>query len=540
MLHYIIQTIGFQLFFLVVFEVFLKKETFFNWNRVYLLGTSTLSLLLPFIKIEGFKGVISKAYIINLPEVIIGQQPTTPDGFILKHDTVVNQSLLWSWEFILYLGVALALLLFTFKLAKIIGLLLKNPKQKLGKLYIVDLKESTAAFSFLNFVFLGTHLKPEEKSSVLKHETIHVKQKHTLDLLFFECLRIVFWFNPLIYIYQNRIMSLHEFIADDQASKHQNKHQYYQNLLARVFETNTISFINPFYKKSLIKKRIIMLQKTKSKQIKLLKYTLLFPMVFGMLIYTSSIEAKNVKETGYNIETKTNEETPLTKKIRLVYEQIQKQGNISADEEKGLTLLLKTIKGEEFSQKLVDEVVDYTSQANTSELCRRISNVFEQIQIQGNISDEEHKELKKLLVLSIDDGFENPFFADIIKYVDIPFAIIDQVPLYPGCESIPVSEQKKCMAMNISKHVNSNFNVKLANELKLSGRQRISVIFKINTEGNVVDVRSRAEHPGLEKEAIRVINTLPKFTPGEHKGKKVNVPYALPIIFAIAEKNAKD
>ncbi len=539
MLHYIIQTIGFQLFFLVVFDLLLKKETFFNWNRTYLLTTSVLSLVLPFIKIERFKDVISKEYIINLPEVFIGQEPTITDGFSEQNTVITNQNSIWSWELVLYLGAGLALLFFIVKLVKIISLLLKNPKQKVGKLCIVDLKESTAAFSFLNFIFLGTNLKPEEKASVLKHETIHVKQKHTLDLLFFECLKIVFWFNPLIYIYQNRIMSLHEFIADDLASKHQNKNQYYQNLLARVFETNTISFINPFYKKSLIKKRIIMLQKTKSKQIKLLKYTLLFPMVFGMLIYTSSIEANN-KEASYNIEKQTIGETPLTKKIKLVKKQIQKQGNVSDYEEKGLALLLSVVKGEKFSQELVDEVKNYTSQTGKSELSRRISDVFEQIQIQGNISDEEEKELKKLLVLTSDDGFENPFFTDIIKYVDIPFSVVDQVPLYPGCESLPVSEQKNCMAMNVSKHVNSNFNVKLANELKLSGRQRISVIFKINTEGNVVGVRSRAPHPELEKEAIRVIKTLPKFIPGEHKGKKVNVPYTLPIIFAIAEEKAKD
>jgi hypothetical protein len=540
MLHYIIQTIGFQLFFLIVFDVFLKKETFFNWNRTYLLATSILSLVLPFIKIERFKDVISKEYIINLPEVFIGQEPTIADGFSVQNAVTANQNSIWSWEFIIYLGTGLALLFFLFKLTKIMGLLLKNTKHRVGKLYIVDLKESTAAFSFLNFIFLGTNLVPEEKSSVLKHETVHVKQRHTLDLLYFECLRIVFWFNPLIYVYQNRIISIHEFIADDQASKHQNKNQYYQNLLARVFETNRISFINPFYKKSLIKKRIIMLQKTKSKQIKLLKYTLLFPMVFGMLIYTSCIEAKNDKDTSYNIAKDIEKESPLIEKIKAVKKQIEVQGNLNENEEKGLKLLFETVRGESFNSDLVKEVVAYTSQKTNSKLVKKICIVFEQIQIQGNISDEEEKELKKLLVLTSDNGFDDPFFADIIKYVDIPFAIIDQVPLFPGCESIPKEEQKRCMAMNVSKHVNSNFNVKLANELKLTGRQRIWVVFKINTEGDVIDVRSRAEHSELEKEAIRVIKTLPKFTPGEHKGKKVNVPYSLPIIFAIAEEKAKD
>ena len=78
MLYYIIQTVAFQLFFLIIYDLFLKKETFFNWNRAYLLTTSLLSLILPFIKIESLKGVVPENYVFQLPEVFIGQsiEPT--------------------------------------------------------------------------------------------------------------------------------------------------------------------------------------------------------------------------------------------------------------------------------------------------------------------------------------------------------------------------------------------------------------------------------------------------------------------------------
>jgi hypothetical protein len=205
-----------------------------------------------------------------------------------------------------------------------------------------------------------------------------------------------------------------------------------------------------------------------------------------------------------------------------------------------MSLLLNTIKGNEFNQSLVDEINAYTSQESGSELVGKIAAVFEQIQVQGDVSEDEEIALKSLLILTSDNGFNDPFFADVIKYVDIPFAIIEQPPVFPGCENLSSQEQKKCMSMNISQHVNANFNTKLADSLKLTGRQRINVIFKINNEGDVVDVRSRAPHPGLEAEAIRVINTLPKFAPGEHQGKKVNVPYSLPIIFEIAVNKPKE
>lgn len=135
---------------------------------------------------------------------------------------------------------------------------------------------------------------------ILKHELIHVKQKHTLDLVFFEVLRVLFWFNPLIYIYQSKLRVLHEFIADKEALKTQDKIAYYQNLLTQMFDTNNVSFINTFYKKSLIKKRIIMLQKSKSSQLKLAKYLLVIPMIFTMLFYNAAFaQEKDKAEAQY-------------------------------------------------------------------------------------------------------------------------------------------------------------------------------------------------------------------------------------------------
>src|SRR5690606_23822223 len=198
-------------------------------------------------------------------------------------------------------------LLFVFKLIKVVRLLLENPKTKWGDLLIVNVLKSNMAFSFFSYVFLGEHLNEKEKATILAHETVHVREKHTFDLLFFEMLRILFWFNPFVYMYQNRIMTLHEFIADQHAIKQHDKTQYYQNLLAQVFATQKISFINPFFKQSLIKKRIVMLQKSKSKQIHLLKYALLLPIVVGMLIYTS---CDNDNREGEVIEVTEEQSSP--------------------------------------------------------------------------------------------------------------------------------------------------------------------------------------------------------------------------------------
>ena len=129
----------------------------------------------------------------------------------------------------------------------------------------------------------------------------------------------------------------------------------------------------------------------------------------------------------------------------------------------------------------------------------------------------------------------------VTNRIEVPFGVIDQVPVFSGCELLTTNEAKKeCLSKSIAKHVNRNFNTKLAKELGLKGRQRINVIFKIDIEGNIIDVRSRAPHPDLEKEAIRVIKTLPQMIPGEQNGVVVTVPYSLPIVFQVADAKAND
>ena len=124
---------------------------------------------------------------------------------------------------------------------------------------------------------------------------------------------------------------------------------------------------------------------------------------------------------------------------------------------------------------------------------------------------------------------------EIYEDVEVPFSVIENVPEYPGCEKGSNTEKRKCMSAKIAKFVQRKFNTDLAGDLGLTGKQRISVMFKIDKNGNVTSVRSRAPHPRLEKEAARVINMLPKMKPGRQRGKAVVVPYSLPITFLVQE-----
>lgn len=124
---------------------------------------------------------------------------------------------------------------------------------------------------------------------------------------------------------------------------------------------------------------------------------------------------------------------------------------------------------------------------------------------------------------------------EVYEDVEVPFSVIENVPEYPGCEKGSNAQKRKCMSDKIAKFVQKKFNTDLVGDLGLSGKQRISVVFKIDKNGNVTGVCSRAPHPRLEKEAARVINLLPKMKPGRQRGRAVVVPYSLPITFLVQE-----
>ncbi|MDP2067628.1 MAG: energy transducer TonB [Lutibacter sp.] len=117
---------------------------------------------------------------------------------------------------------------------------------------------------------------------------------------------------------------------------------------------------------------------------------------------------------------------------------------------------------------------------------------------------------------------------------DVAFVVIENVPIYPGCKGNN-SELRACFSDQITKFVAEKFNAELASELGLTpgSIQKIFVVFKIDKNGYITDINARAPHKKLQEEAIRVINLLPKMTPGMQRGKPVGVKYGLPIVFKV-------
>lgn len=472
MIHTLFQILVFQILFLAVYDLFLKKETFFGLNRIYLLLTPILGCVLPFVSIDFLQQNIPQEYIFELPAVIIGDNTSET---VSSGTSFWLPSLLDFW----FLGIGLSALFFFWKFYKIAKLYFSGTTEYFDGFKLKTLHKTDTVFSFFNTIFLGENIPEESKTSIIAHEKIHIQQKHSLDLLFFEMLRIIFWFNPMVFLFQNRMATLHEFIADAKVTAEKDKKQYYQDLLSEVFQTEKISFINTFFNQSLIKKRISMLQKSKSKKTAQLKYLLLAPAICGMLIYTACSNDPKAEET----QTVQQSDSEVMNKINELAEAIMKKGEMTPEEEKALKLLTTPSQPGDKVYTSVQEYLDDTKDQDEA---------------------------------------------------DVPFAAIEKVPTYPGCSG-DNEAMKKCMSQNISKFIGANFNTNLGKELDLIGIQRIAVQFKIDKTGKIVNVRARAPKPELEAEAIRVVQNLPQMLPGEQKGQKVGVLYSLPIVFDVVE-----
>ena len=560
MLQYILECIAFQLVFLIIYDLFLKRETFFQWNRLYLLATYILSMTLPWIKIEAMKTTVPKAFQ-AYPEFLWNINNANAIDVMAE-----ESSFSISWEYaILFGGMILATLLLAYKLVQILSLRRKGEVHYFKDFTQIIVSNSAIAFSFFKSIFLGDKIFKQEHKSIVQHELVHIRQRHSYDLMFFELMRIVGWFNPLVYVYQNRISELHEFIADAKVSKTHKKEQY-QLLLSQVFQTQNISFVNQFFKTSLIKKRIVMLQKTKSKKIWKLKYLLLVPLVFGMLAYSATeVEEENNYVGTVNLSTETitvsDIENLSLEEESIIFEALKKLSETNEEwelyvKDKSSTMkFIPSDNGSYLSGPNGEKI--YAKLAIDSKLSKSETDLFKAFlvdkksQIQSANSVDRYNQLveeRRRLLKSSNE--KNPIIVDLdqqlmalrkamkeskvsqasLKTETVPFATVEKAPVFPGCEN--EGDRKECFKAKVLKHISKNFRYpKEAHDQGIQGR--VSAIFMITDGGAITNIKTRGPAKVLEDEVERILNRLPDMVPGEHEGKKVNVMFSVPVTFKL-------
>lgn len=227
-----------------------------------------------------------------LPEIFLSPEKTIQRTFQeTTIDASVNYIAIFFW-----IGVAFFSMVFLVKLIRIFSLIKTHEKIKNSNFTLIFIPNQTTAFSFFNYIFLGKEIPKAQQEKFIQHEIIHSQQKHSIDLLLFEFLKIVMWFNPMIYLYQKRISLVHEYISDAFVAKLESKENYINNLLSCLFQVENISFINQFHKPSYLKKRIIMMTKNQSHKMNQLKYLVLIRVLLSMLFYSACSENETLNK----------------------------------------------------------------------------------------------------------------------------------------------------------------------------------------------------------------------------------------------------
>jgi hypothetical protein len=278
-LMYLLQVNLYLLLFYSLYFVLLRNETFFKMNRFYLVGSALLSLAIPLMKLQWVK------------ELFLGEQVfqvTQKISNVISYEDVISERN----GNMLTVGTHSPSLSNLEILAIIYGfitlLFLFNFLRKLYQLKkALQSDNRSQAFSFFNKIVVDDSL--EGKDTIIDHEMVHVRQWHSLDVIFLEIFTAFNWFNPIAFLYKKAIKDIHEFIADDTAaSKLEDKSAYTLLLVSNVFGAKPQQLTNSFFNQSLLKRRIIMLHKTKSRQVAILKYGLSVPLFVSMVILSSA------------------------------------------------------------------------------------------------------------------------------------------------------------------------------------------------------------------------------------------------------------
>ena len=297
---YLLKASGLIALFYLAYYFLLRKETFFTANRFFLLAGLGTAVVLPLFYITKIVWVTPTPLTFPISELPLKEVAPEETFEINWYLTAIA---------IYIVGSALFFIKFGMDYWSLNRVLYKTKAQQQADFKLIDVQEKIAPFSYFNTIVFNSSLySPSELQSILEHEKVHSEQHHTIDVLIIRFFSIVFWFNPFIWLYQRAILQNLEFIADSEATKRLHDKKAYQMALVKITtHENCVALTNHFYQ-SLIKKRIVMLNKNQSKKWNSWKYVLILPALIAfVLIFQIKVLAQE-KTVTHTTSSKTTTE----------------------------------------------------------------------------------------------------------------------------------------------------------------------------------------------------------------------------------------
>ncbi|MBR0036935.1 MAG: M56 family metallopeptidase [Bacteroidales bacterium] len=436
---YILKTALCLIAYYLFYKLLLSRETFHHFNRMTLVSLMLLSFLLPMF---GWAGtLIGGKDALSLQITWEGLRGQVLEDGSASSSFNPAQSILAVLILIYIGGTAFFLLRTLCAYASLIRILSKGHFETLpdGTMLLLS-DDETAPFSWLRYVVVNRKDYAENGRAILMHELGHIRHRHTLDLLLTEIAVILQWFNPAVWLIRRELQVIHEYEADEAVLDGGVDPKSYQMLLIKKAAGSRLQSITNCLHQSSIKKRITMMLKKKSN-----------PWARAKLLFAVPVAAVSVAVFA------TPEASALTTeisdcKVSIIFSDVQKDGQFSADEGK---------------------IVHYEATMKPAE----------------------------------DDS---PVFT-----------VVEQQPEFPGGE-VALWE-----FMKNSLHYPED-------ALKTGTEGRVIISFIVEKDGSISSpVIEKSPHESLSKEAIRIINSMPKWKPGMQRGQVVRVKYVLPISFRL-------
>lgn len=486
--------------FYVSYWLLFRNHTFFKWNRGYLLGSLLLAFIIPFVEFSERIPVTSTAvYAVSAIPVYVSS-PETSSYF--SHWT----QFIW----VVQLIGACMMISRLFESVKDLAKLLKQGEEiQFDDFKLVLLSHSEiGSFSFLKWLVINRVDYEQHFDPILRHESVHIRQYHSLDILFIELLKIVFWFNPVLWFYKRSVQEIHEFLADDEAP---NRDHYARFLVSYSTSAPVASLTNHFYTSSLLKSRIQMIYKNRNSRWALGKYLVVIPVIGVVLMLTAArvrlLEAvkqssfKTISGQNISIEGTVRNEAGMVVKAATVIVKGTSKGTATdengkfkfADVPIGSTLVITHISYETFT-------MDVNGVSNLDFITLR----------------EKDNMLSEVFVTPL-----NQNDASSVPKAEGKYKVIEQQPQFPGGNA------------ELSKFISQT--IQYPSEAYKEGIQgKIIVSFTVNEQGDIRYPKiAKGIGFGLDEEALRLVLKMPRWEPGIQGGEPIAVQYNLPITFQI-------
>jgi TonB family protein len=530
--------------FYLVYSTLFSRDTMYERNRILILLSLVASFVFPFIVLETLHPNNLQFFGKDLTGITVNGN--------IGPSTSESASINWS-RILLIIYLAGVIVTGIRLLAEILNLSFLIAKQKNGKSNIIRLNKQTASgFSAFGHIFINNAIKPDDAEEIIRHEQKHLDSRHFVDILFTEIIKVIQWFNPFIYMIDKSLREVHEFQADEECLSSGIPVRNYQGLLLnQVFRTSVFNISNSFSNPTLIKKRMIMMTKRRSKSLANLKILLVLPALILLLISFSTCAVKKKSATAV----------------------VVKEAALATDVEPEPFVVVEEMPmfpgGDSLLLKYIAENIKYPEAAKTKGIqgrviirfCITATGAVNKVSVlRGVDADLDAEAIRVVSSLpEFKPGKQGGKPVPVWYMVPITFALdgkvnkdnipkpstsimppppppppytsdkdgegytkVDQMPQFPGGDA------------GLMKFIGENTRYpKDAKDGNITGM--VITRFLVRKDGKVSDVSvQKGVSPSLDAEAVRVISILPAFEkPGIKDGKPVAVWYMVPITFSL-------